>query len=72
MSESLEFWYRRKFNLAPTDPRFLDATTEQIEAEYWAHHYFENPNKQEAVDDDFNLAAVLQGMEDSPDDWEPV
>lgn len=72
MSESLEFWFRRKFNLAPTDPRYLDATREDMAAEYWAHHYHENPNAQEAVDDEFDMAKVLKEMEENPDDWESV
>lgn len=43
----------------------------EIEAEYWAHHYYENPNAVEDVDDDFNLDAVKAAME-SGDDWENI
>lgn len=73
MAKSLEFWFRRKFNLAPTDPRFLDATLEQIETEYWAHTYFEKPPGDEIEDVDFDLNDVLKEMEEDPDDWgEPI
>jgi hypothetical protein len=75
MATSLEFWYRRKFNLAPTDPRYLDATYEQIEAEYWAHVYFDKPPGEEIEDEDFDKEAVMKQMEeeDDPADWgEPI
>lgn len=72
-AKSLEFWFRRKFNLAPTDQRFLDATIEQIEAEYWAHTYFDKPPGEEIEDDDFDLEQVMREMEedDDPDDFGP-
>ncbi len=72
MAQSLEFWFRRKFNLAPTDPRFLNATIEQIETEYWAHDYFNKPPGEELSDDDFDKDAILKQMEENPDDWEIV
>lgn len=74
----MEFWFRRKFNLAPTDPRFLEATRETIETEYWSHWYAENPAKIEDTDDDFNLAAELARIEREAEaepevkDWEDV
>lgn len=70
MAGSLEFWFRSKYNLPPHDPRFLDMTTEDIEAEYWAHHYREQAGKEEIEDEDFDLEAEIARMND--DDWEEV
>src|SRR3546814_7252583 len=42
MARSLTFWFRRKHNLAPTAPRYLDARLEEIETDFWAHFYREN------------------------------
>ncbi len=70
MAKGLEFWFRRKFNLAPTDPRFLNATLEQMETEFWAHHYHENPPGEELEDDDFDKDAIIRSMEENPEDWE--
>lgn len=70
MANGLEFWFRRKFNLAPTDPRFLAATIEQIETEFWAHKYFDKPPGEELEDDEFDKDAIMRSMEENPDDWE--
>ena len=71
-SETLEFWYRKKYNLTPHDPRYLESTVEDMETEYWAYHYFDNPKGDEVEDDDFDVEAVMRSMEDNPDDWEDV
>lgn len=68
----MEFWFRRKYNLAPTDPRFLDATLEQITIEFWAHQYADKPPGDEVEDDDFDADAVLKDMEENPDNWEVI
>lgn len=34
---SLEGWFRAHYNLAPTDPRFLNATVEDMKVDYWFH-----------------------------------
>lgn len=70
MADSLEFWFRRKYNLAPNDPRFLELTTEDIEAEYWAHHYRETNGREEVEDEDFDLEAEIARMNE--EDWEEV
>lgn len=70
MADSLEFWYRRRFNLPPTDPRYLDASVEDMEDEYWAHHYNERPPGEEAEDEDFDVEAEIAAT--SQDDWEEV
>jgi len=71
-SKSLEFWYRRKFNLAPTDTRFLDTTVEEMLVEHWAWHYLDHPNEIEDTDDEFDIEAVKAEMEANPEDWETV
>lgn len=76
-AQTIAFWFRRKYNLAPTDPRYLDATLEQMETEYWAYHYFENPSQEESEDDDFNLEAELRDADAiaarvPPNDWEDI
>lgn len=72
----MEFWYRRKYGLTSNDPRYLDATPQEMLSDYWAHYYFDNPNAQdEVVDDDFNLDDELARIEmeaESVDDWEDV
>jgi hypothetical protein len=78
-AQTIAFWFRRKYCLAPTDPRYLDATLEQMETEFWAHHYFDNPAKEESEDDDFDLEAELRDADSvaavastNPNDWEDI
>ena len=69
----MEFWFRKRFSLAPTDPRFLDLTTEQLVVEFWAWSYDANPNLSEEVEDeDFDIEEVKRRMEENPDDWADV
>ena len=83
MANSYELWFRNKYCLAPTDSRFLSATQEQIETEYWAYQYQDNKVQDEIEDEDFDLAAVLADFEQqanaarpplnvTDDDWEEV
>ena len=40
-------------------------TPDEIEADYYAHYYFDNPNAAKAdEDEDFDLDQILQEMED--------
>jgi hypothetical protein len=72
-AQTLEFWFRRKFNLPPTDPRFLDLTLDDLTVEYWAWYFHEHPDGEVAEDDDFDKDAVIAAMESGdPGDWEPV
>ncbi|MGF6641770.1 hypothetical protein [Paraburkholderia sp. MM6662-R1] len=57
MARTYALWFRQQYRLAPTDPRFLQATAEEIEAEYWAYHYQANPAQEEYEDDEFDLEA---------------
>lgn len=66
----MELWFRNKYSLPPTDPRFLDATLDQIEAEYWAFYYKENPAGKEVEDEDFDVDAEIAAM--GKNDWEEV
>lgn len=74
---SYEFIFRRRYNLPPTDPRFLNATQEEIETDYWAHWYTDHPNEANAVlsdDPDFDLETIKAKMEAGadPKDWEEI
>jgi hypothetical protein len=74
LCHSYTFWYRRKFNLPPNDPRFLDLTLEEIEVEFWAHHYAEvkESGDEELEDDDFeeSLQEFLGGKNGESGDAE--
>lgn len=65
MAQRVSFWFRHRYRLPPTDPRFLDMTLEDMEAEYWAVHYFEtkDDSSEEFEDDDFDEAAILAQIE---------
>lgn len=66
----MQFWFRQKYQLPPTDPRFLALTPEDIEVEYWAHQYFEKPDSaEEFEDDDFDVDAIMAAAEDGDWDW---
>lgn len=69
----MEFWFRRKYRLTETDPRYLDMTREGMLTDFWAHHYFDNPKAAgDAEDADFDLDAEIKRMEQNPDDWMPL
>lgn len=70
MAKTLAFWFRRKYQLPPTDLRFLAMTQEALAAEYWAHYYVENKVADEVEDDEFDLEAELSRMQ--ADDWEDI
>lgn len=63
MAKSVGFWYRKRYNLPPNDPRYLDLTAEEVLAEYWAHQYAENGVQDEVEDEDFDLEAELAKIE---------
>lgn len=76
VAQSIAFRFRRRYNLPPTDPRFLAATPEDMLIDVLAHHYADNPNVDETHDDDFDMAAELAKADeeagDLPDDFEDV
>lgn len=83
LSETIQFAFRRRYRLPPTDPRYLNATEEQMVLDYWAHRHWDDPKlREEVVNPDFeeDLEAFAAG-EDEPDlppppadpgDWETV
>lgn len=47
-------------------------TPEEVEAEFWAHHYFENAGKgEEYEDEDFDLDEIIEGLAEGGE-WEDV
>jgi hypothetical protein len=68
---TVEFWFRKKYGLTPTDPRFLSMTVEDMLTDYWAHHYYDNPEKEEFDNPDFDKEVELF-MGDNVDDWEDL
>jgi hypothetical protein len=37
----VKFWFRCKYNLPPTDPRYLNASIEEMQIDYFAHQFVE-------------------------------
>lgn len=73
IAKSIEFWFRRKYNLPPSDPRFLECSIQDMLTDHWAHHFYDNPKaEEEVVDEDFDIQAEIDRMAQNPDDWEPV
>lgn len=72
LSKTLEFWYRKKYNLAPTDPRYLDTTVEQMQVEYFAYHYETNKATEEFEDYDFDPQAEIRRIEQEAEEAERV
>ena len=70
LAKTLQFWFRKKYQLTPTDPRFLDLSVEDIETDYWAHYYYDNPAGDEVEDEDFDLDKIIAKM--GKDDWEEL
>ncbi len=68
----MAFWIRRRYLLSPRDPRFLALTPEEVAAEYWAHHYADQPQGvSEVEDEDYDADAMLAALENGAD-WEDV
>jgi hypothetical protein len=74
------WWVRKLYNLPPTDPRYLELTTEQIDLEY-EHFLLDNPElktaqSQSYSDPDYDetekneLKKIAQEAQE--DDWEEV
>lgn len=80
----MEFWFRRKYNLPPTDPRFLEMTIADIAADYWAHRFTDKPSELNSlVDENWNEDAIAAEFAaeaeaeaaaalNNPDEWEPL
>lgn len=73
----MEFWFRQKYLLPPTDPRFLDASIEEIVLDYYTWRAAEHPEDAEEYEDedfdpDADLAEIERSIKQHPDDWEDV
>lgn len=74
----MAFAIRQRYRLAPTDPRFLDLTPEDIEAEYLSIERFDRLARGESVEEyeadsyDDDVAEILAGLEAGDADWETV
>ena len=71
----MEFAFRRRYSLPPTDPRYLNATVTDILVDYWAHRYVDDPEIQAPVqtdgyEDEARAMAIAAGVPDS--DFETV
>ena len=69
-----DFAFRRRYNLPPTDPRYLNATREEMAADYWAHWYFEHPDDRGETfeDPDFDLEELKRKSESGELEWEDI
>ena len=56
--------------MPPNDPRYLALTAEEIEADYWAWHYFNNPKSDSFESDEWDSNALLEAMDG--DEWEKI
>jgi hypothetical protein len=63
VAETPEFRFRRRYNLPPTDPRYLDATLEDILVDLWAHAHTDDPGLRNSVTDP-NFEAEVAAMEE--------
>lgn len=73
LADTLQFWFRKTYRLAPNDPIFLALTVEEIEREFWAWHYSENRgnvSESEVEDEDFDKDAILRQLESGG--WEDL
>lgn len=60
-----------------TDPRFLDATVEEMMTDIWAHRFKNDPKLLDEIEDeDFDLDSVAAEIgfmpEQDPGDWEEM
>lgn len=74
MANTMDFAFRRRYQLPPTDPRYLAATDEEIVADYWANVFFDDPKRaeEEVVNDDFDsdledMAAEVEALGAPPE-----
>lgn len=76
-SGTATFQFRRRYNLPPTDPRFLDATMEQVVIDNWAHAHADDPKLRDErhetadFDEELRAAEAEHGIE-AESDPEPL
>ncbi len=49
LSQTHGFAFRRRYNLPPTDPRWLNATIEDVYLDVWAHAHVDNPKLRDEI-----------------------
>lgn len=69
--QTLRFQFRKRYNLAPTDPRYLSATMDDILMDHWAWRFDEDPGLVITEDEGFDLDQVLEDFA-SDDEWEEL
>ena len=69
--KSVDWWFRQHYNLPPTDPRYLDATPEQILLDYYTANAGDG-DSEEYEDDDFNLDDVLSDFAADSGEWDTL
>lgn len=79
LSGTVEFLFRRRYNLSPNDPRFLDTGSDEMLVDMWAHRFTDDPKlKDEVINPDFEAdlaemeAEAAAGASDDPAAWEEV
>lgn len=72
----MALWYRRRFNLTPYDPLFLNLTELDVVTEYLAHQYDDAILQGKPIEDfsdpDFDAEMERFMADDNPDHWEDV
>jgi hypothetical protein len=76
LATTARFWFRRKYNLPPTDSRYLDMTEAAMLTDYWAYYYYDKPEDEweESADNfDEDIAAMDAAAGILPgDDFEDI
>lgn len=73
LSQTYAFWFRKTYQLAPTDPRYLAMTEEDVMTEFWAYELSNRDSSEEEIEDEeFDLDEVLAGIEAEGEQWETV
>ena len=56
--------------MPPNDPRYLALTLEEIESDYWAHHYYNNPKADSFETEEWDTDALMDAMENG--EWDEI
>jgi hypothetical protein len=83
LCDTVEFRWRRRYNLPATDDRFLDSTVEDMLTDLYAHRFVDDPKlREEMTTDNFDAewdafereagGDEELGPDELPDDFEPV
>lgn len=65
LSQTYEFAFRRRYGLPPTDPRYLNATVEEIVVDWHANRFWDDPKlrQEEVVNDSFeDMVKAMEAM----------